>query len=201
MFDNLKKLNKDVFDKIKVIDGDVGLPNLGTTPEARQELQQNVSVVFHVAASVRFDNTLRDAIFLNTRGTKDIVEMCQKMQKLEVLVYVSTAYTNCQHRLIKEKLYEPRADWRKMISAAERYTEYELEVISEKMLDSAPNTYIFTKSLAEHVVYDHRSEIPVVIYRPSVGKYLYCRSGECSLVRTVQRCSRLSVHLPSAVIV
>lgn len=34
-----------------------------------------------------------------------------------------------------------------------------------------PNTYTFTKALAEQVVNDFKNKIPVVIYRPSIGKY------------------------------
>jgi len=33
-----------------------------------------------------------------------------------------------------------------------------------------PNTYTFSKSLAEQVVYEARKEIPAVIFRPSIGE-------------------------------
>lgn len=87
----------------------------------------------------------------------------------QVLVYVSTAYTNCEYQNVKEKVYHSKMDWRKMIKAAETMDETQLNAIAEKLLDDSPNTYIFSKNLAEHIVYDHRHEFPVVIFRPSVS--------------------------------
>jgi hypothetical protein len=39
-----------------------------------------------------------------------------------------------------------------------------------RILCDLPNTYTFTKSLAEHVVKDLGEDLPVVIFRPSVGE-------------------------------
>lgn len=36
-----------------------------------------------------------------------------------------------------------------------------------------PNTYVFAKSLGEHIVSDHADRLPVVISRPSIGKSLF----------------------------
>ena len=35
-----------------------------------------------------------------------------------------------------------------------------------------PNTYSFSKSLAENILDEYSSEIPIAIVRPSVGGYL-----------------------------
>jgi Male sterility protein. len=37
-------------------------------------------------------------------------------------------------------------------------------------MNNMPNTYIFTKSMAEHVVKDLCGDIPTVIFRPSIGE-------------------------------
>jgi hypothetical protein len=39
-----------------------------------------------------------------------------------------------------------------------------------RYLGEMPNTYVFTKQLAEHVVYEHRGLLPAVIIRPSIGE-------------------------------
>lgn len=57
---------------------------LGISEDDRKLLIENVSVVFHSAASVRFDNTLQDAVYMNLRGTKIICELALKMKKIEV---------------------------------------------------------------------------------------------------------------------
>jgi fatty acyl-CoA reductase len=41
-----------------------------------------------------------------------------------------------------------------------------------RILCNLPNTYTFSKSLAEHVVKDLGEDLPVVIYRPSIGECL-----------------------------
>lgn len=42
--------------RICLIEGDLGALNLGMTDNQRQELIDNVEIVLHAAADVRFDN-------------------------------------------------------------------------------------------------------------------------------------------------
>jgi fatty acyl-CoA reductase len=53
-----KGVRQDLLDKIESLDGDITLPNLGLTEENRKILINNVSVIFHSAATVRFDEDL-----------------------------------------------------------------------------------------------------------------------------------------------
>ena len=41
-----------------------------------------------------------------------------------------------------------------------------------RILCNLPNTYTFSKSLAEHVVKDLGEDLAVVIFRPSIGECL-----------------------------
>jgi fatty acyl-CoA reductase len=45
--------------KLEAIDGDITKPELGLSPDDRQKLIANVSVVFHSAASVKFNDPLK----------------------------------------------------------------------------------------------------------------------------------------------
>lgn len=45
--------------KIEAVSGDITLPGLGLNDEDRDKLLKNVSIVFHSAATVRFDDPLR----------------------------------------------------------------------------------------------------------------------------------------------
>lgn len=68
-------------------------------------------------------------------------------------------------------LYPEHADWRMAIKLAEEMDEYVLSVLTSKFLGELPNTYTFTKQLAEHVVYDLcKGKVPAIVVRPSVGK-------------------------------
>ena len=51
--------NPDAFQRIVAISGDISLPNLGISEEDEKTLAKNVSVVFHLAASIQFNSSLR----------------------------------------------------------------------------------------------------------------------------------------------
>ncbi|KAF4530066.1 hypothetical protein B566_EDAN018299, partial [Ephemera danica] len=60
-------------DRLIPIAGDISQKGLGLKDEDRNTLIQNVEVVFHAAATVRFDEKLRLATAINVQGTKDIL--------------------------------------------------------------------------------------------------------------------------------
>lgn len=80
----LRKENPKFEEKLHAISGDISLPGLGLSSENRQFLVKNISIIFHVAATVRFDDPLVRAILLNVRGTRDIALMAREMPKLAV---------------------------------------------------------------------------------------------------------------------
>lgn len=86
LFDRLKEeQGKDIISrKIVAVNGDVSLPDLGLSPADRQTLVSNVNFVFHMAATVRFDEPLKKAVLLNTRGTKLVLGLAKEMKNLEV---------------------------------------------------------------------------------------------------------------------
>lgn len=63
---------------------DLTVKNLNLSENDLSLLTKNVEVVFHSAASVRFDETLRQAVILNTRGTQEMLFLAEKMIKLKV---------------------------------------------------------------------------------------------------------------------
>ena len=70
--------------KVVGIPGDVAEQNLGLSEENRKFLAERVRIVFHAAATIRFDEPLKRAVLLNTRGTKLMLEFAKEMKKLEV---------------------------------------------------------------------------------------------------------------------
>ncbi|KAJ9578555.1 hypothetical protein L9F63_005284, partial [Diploptera punctata] len=69
--------------KVIGIAGDVAEPNLGLSEESRKLLVDRVNIVYHAAATIRFDEPLKRAVLLNTRGTKLMLELAKQMKKLE----------------------------------------------------------------------------------------------------------------------
>lgn len=70
--------------KIVAIAGDCSMAGLGLKIPDRQTLLSNVDIVFHAAATVRFDEKLRLAVSINVNGTRELIELCAQMQHLQV---------------------------------------------------------------------------------------------------------------------
>ncbi|XP_023312174.1 fatty acyl-CoA reductase 1-like isoform X1 [Anoplophora glabripennis] len=169
LFDSLKKINPEAIKKLVPICGDLAKPKLGLTEEDTQTLIENVDIIYHGAASVRFDDHLRDAVLLNTRATKEVVDIALQAKKLITFVHISTAYCNCDKFEIEEKIYPAHADWKSTITLAEQVDQHTLSILSPKYIYPLPNTYTFAKSLSEHVVNDLcKGKLLATIVRPSI---------------------------------
>lgn len=84
IFQEFRTKNPEVLRKVKAIEGDLCAEQLGIKSSDWQLLQENVTLVFHVAASVRFDDTLQKATFTNLRSTKYALLLAKGMQNLKV---------------------------------------------------------------------------------------------------------------------
>ncbi|KYN30861.1 Fatty acyl-CoA reductase 1 [Trachymyrmex septentrionalis] len=169
IYDKLRKEHFSSFEKIIPISGDASEKELGLSVADRQMLVERVTIIIHAAASVQFNNSLKYAICTNTRATRDICILAQSVKNLKALVYISTAFAHFNKAFIEEKVYPPIADWRKMIEMAETLDEHTLNVFMAKCLYYAPNTYIFSKNLAESIIQEYSSSLScAIIVRPSI---------------------------------
>ena len=71
--------------KVTAVTGDVTFPAYGLSPSDLRLLIENVSVVFNSAATIKFDEELKDAIQMNVKGPMQLLEICRQMKHLEVL--------------------------------------------------------------------------------------------------------------------
>lgn len=90
--------------KLVAIESDMTADNLGLSQTDRTLLEDEVNIVIHSAASVRFDAPLKDNLRDNVYGTRSIVNLCNNIKNLQSLVHVSTAYSNCHLKDIDEDL-------------------------------------------------------------------------------------------------
>ena len=86
-FDRIREDNPNQLTKVVAIAGDITLPDLGISKTDMDILIQDVSIVFHSAATVKFDEPMRTSINFNTLGTRYILDVCLKMKKLMVSIY------------------------------------------------------------------------------------------------------------------
>lgn len=154
--------------KVVAIAGDVTMTNLGLSEANRQLLADRVSIVFHAAALIRFDASLKQAVIVNTRGTKYMLDLAKEMKNLEAFLHISTSYCHVNERVLYEKLYPAPADPHKIIKCVEWLEDDVVNSMTQKILGDFPNTYAFTKALSEGLVAEQMDKLPVVILRPSI---------------------------------
>lgn len=64
--------------------GDISLPDLGLSELDKEGLMREVDCVLHFAATVRFDESLKMATYINVRGVRDLILLAKQMKKLRV---------------------------------------------------------------------------------------------------------------------
>lgn len=74
--------------------GDCVLPELGIDAHTRQVLKENVNIVFHVAATVRFDEKLKLALGINVIGTREMMFLAREIRNLQVGSEVQSQHSN-----------------------------------------------------------------------------------------------------------
>ncbi|XP_047097189.1 putative fatty acyl-CoA reductase CG5065 [Schistocerca piceifrons] len=168
LFDRLRKERPQELNKIVPIQGDVTEPELGISQSDQNLLIRTVSVVFHSAATVKFDEALKLSVTINMLGTKRLVELCHRMLGLEALIHVSTAYCNCDREEVNEVIYPPPYDPDKIIQCMEWMDDDLIDALTPKLIGNRPNTYTFTKALAESMLLTECGNLPVAIVRPSI---------------------------------
>ncbi|XP_046613172.1 fatty acyl-CoA reductase wat-like [Neodiprion virginianus] len=167
VFDRLKREKPGFAQKVRLIEGDVGEIGLGLAPEQR-ELLRTTNIVIHGAATVRFDESVRIATKINVRGTKEMLILAKEMPNLRAFVHISTAYSNCVRESIDEIFYPPPIDSDKLLDLVEILDDASLEHLKPVLLGEYPNTYVFTKAVAEDVIRRNSHSLPVCIVRPSI---------------------------------
>lgn len=92
IFDQVKKERglDTLLKQCRVLGGDCMAEDLGLSEEDRNLIIENVSFIYHCAATIRFDEQLKKAVLLNTRGTRDILKLAKECKKLDVTVFSNT---------------------------------------------------------------------------------------------------------------
>lgn len=84
LYDKLRKTKPESFKKVIVLPGDMCHPDLDISSSDRELIYNTVDIIMHLAATVRFDETLRHSMILNTRGTKLMLDIAKNCKNLKV---------------------------------------------------------------------------------------------------------------------
>jgi fatty acyl-CoA reductase len=69
-----------------------------------------------------------------------------------------------------EKFYKSPIDPQDICKIASLLDRDEIPWLTEKLIDEWPNTYAFTKGIAEGLLRKFDKKLPIAIIRPSIGK-------------------------------
>lgn len=122
-------MTPDFRKKIEILNGDCSAPFLGLSEQDRTVLQ-SVTVVIHSAAIVKFNVKLKNAIFTNVRGVRDLLILAEKMPKLQSFVYVSTAFSHCVRTAIGEEFYDVGVDPEGIITMVQGLDDENIETLT-----------------------------------------------------------------------
>ncbi|XP_031839480.1 putative fatty acyl-CoA reductase CG5065 [Nomia melanderi] len=168
LFDKLREERPSCFEKLIPVCGDASVEGLGLTTADRQMIADRVSVIFHVAANVRFGKNMKKDIVSNTCSTREVCILAGDTKNLVALLHVSSAFAQSDKPEVDEIVYPPITDWKSTVRMVENLDEQTLRAFTAKYLGPMPNTYTFSKRLAEQVIDDYSKDLPCVIFRPSI---------------------------------
>ncbi|XP_076482222.1 putative fatty acyl-CoA reductase CG5065 [Bombus vancouverensis nearcticus] len=168
IYDDIKAKHPSALNKVYPVNGDVSLPDLGLSREDRNMLSEKVNIVFHAAATVRFNEPLHVAVNVNTKGTDRIIELWNELKHPISFVHVSTAFSNANLHEIGEKVYTTSLKPSEVIDMSDQFDKNSINLMEKEILKTYPNTYAFSKNLAEQIVASKCKDLPVAIVRPSI---------------------------------
>lgn len=178
-------------EKLRLVVGDLTLPTFGLSPKEMATLSNNVSIVINSATPDRLDEPFDVAVKKSTYSISQLLEFCNGLAKLEALIHVSSAYSNCHKRdLIHEIFYEPPM---KQLERSGDLPEKVAQLMQlEASVHAYPNILAGAKEQEPPLVAGeqsrnvckiqprllwHRRHIPAVDFREALGKVALRRSN------------------------
>lgn len=170
MFKRIVDEKPEVLKKIYPVWGEVTEANLGMVDDDYRNTIANTNIIFHLAASLKLENTLKPNIIINLTGTKNVVDAAKQMKNLVLMMHISTAFCNIEQDVVEEKVYDFPHRPLEVIRAAEWLSEKTLAAAQKDILGIHPNTYTYTKRLAEILIRDeyNNNNLLACIVRPSI---------------------------------
>lgn len=168
VFQRLRQEHPEALKKLIFVHGDIQSEGLGLNDSDINAIRRHVSIVFHCAATLRLEAKLKDAVHMNLMGTWNVLTVCKTLPHLQVLVHLSTAFCHCDLEEMAEQMYPCPYDPHDIMRCVQWMDEGSLDKITPKLIQPHPNTYTFTKRLAEVLVSEQYPDLPVVIARPSI---------------------------------
>jgi len=185
LFDEAREIDPQFERKVVALAGDLRKPKLGLSEENYNKVLNEVQIILHSAASVSFNEDLKDSLETNVCAVEEVCRMSHLLKDLHAFIHVSTAYSQCNQDVIHEKIYRSTIDTKSVLETIERMQQESPEearksskALAKALMNDRPNTYTLTKSIAEDAVYRHATGqtnddaewkcLPFAVLRPSI---------------------------------
>ncbi|XP_011873678.1 PREDICTED: fatty acyl-CoA reductase 1-like [Vollenhovia emeryi] len=166
LFEKLKEEQPHFLQKLIMIESDLSKPNLGLSQQNRNRLL-DTNVIFHGAMMTRLNQKFRIMVNVNVQATKDILLLARNMPDLKAFVHLSTTFAHSPIKSIEEKHYPPPIKTDELLSLLNILNDRKLDALTSSLIDGWPNSFTFTKAVAEDTVLRYGNGMPVCIVRPS----------------------------------
>ncbi|KAI7866243.1 male sterility protein-domain-containing protein [Spinellus fusiger] len=167
--------------KLVAVACDVSAPDLGLSPENKL-LVQRTHIVIHCAAAPEYGATLDWCIEMNALATLRVMDLADECPQMTAFVHMSMLHL--YHYLpeggVLECMYDlGLGDPEEILKSVMAMNEQESAAFLKRILQQFPNTHIFTKALAEHLIFRRielnreeekhggKKQWPIAIVRPS----------------------------------
>ncbi|KAG2181938.1 hypothetical protein INT43_006863 [Umbelopsis isabellina] len=145
-------------EKIQVVIGDLNMPSLGLSDVDRAAIIKNVNVVIHCAANLDGKERLDTATMINTIGTMRLMDLADECAHMKAFIHLSPAqipsnYSAPPGSPVQERVYPMgMGDPETLLNQTLGMDVEEMTRMTQRVLQFFPNTYLFTKALAEHLL-------------------------------------------------
>lgn len=168
LFQRIVSEKPEVLQKLVPVYGDIRMVNLGLSADDMERVVKETSIVFHLAATVNFEAPLKSAVEMNVRGVQYVIKLAKEMRNLKAMLHLSTTFCCCDQKVLREEVYDWDIDPVELIKCTEWMNEETMNLMRKTLVPPHPNSYVFTKRLAELLVRDEYPNLPICIARPSI---------------------------------
>ncbi|XP_076256659.1 fatty acyl-CoA reductase wat-like isoform X1 [Rhynchophorus ferrugineus] len=169
IFERLKRIRPNFKENVHVISGDVCYPNFKIQSEDLETLTADVDCIMNFAATKKIDEHIKLSTYTNVASVKYLIELAKRMKHLKAFLHISTVFSSLGKEKIIEEFCEAPISSEKLLSLVECLDNDQLRDITDIILKKYPNTYVFTKCVAEDYIKSHGQSLPIVLFRPSIA--------------------------------
>uniref|UniRef100_F6VDW8 Fatty acyl-CoA reductase n=1 Tax=Ciona intestinalis TaxID=7719 RepID=F6VDW8_CIOIN len=182
VFDTVRTQQPDFQLKLVAVPCDLEKEGFDLSEESQTQIQNEVNIFIHSAATLRFNEHIRLSYQINTLGVRTMLKLCRTIKNLVSIVHISTAYSFCDRKDIGEEVYKTGWNFNKLHDTMQWMNDDMLTKLTPDILRDRPNTYTLTKAFGEEVIVKEGEGLPVCIVRPSIVGATYSDpvAGWCS---------------------